>query len=45
MTMPIWQETPLGKPHDRAAFDCADDDLNLYLRRYARQNHESGGAR
>ena len=43
--MLTWEETPLAKQHDRAAFDCADDDLNLYLRRYARQNHESGGAK
>jgi GNAT superfamily N-acetyltransferase len=41
----VWQEAPLAKHHDRAAFDCADADLNVYLRRYARQNHESGGAK
>ena len=45
MTAIAWGESPLGKQHDRAAFDCGDDDLNLYLRRYARQNHESGGAK
>jgi GNAT superfamily N-acetyltransferase len=45
MTALRWQEAPLAKHHDRAAFDCGDADLNLYLQRYARQNHESGGAK
>jgi GNAT superfamily N-acetyltransferase len=40
-----WQEAPIGKHHDRAAFDCGDADLNIYLQRFARQNHESGGAK
>jgi GNAT superfamily N-acetyltransferase len=40
-----WEEAPLDRSHDRAAFDCGDSDLDLYLRRYARQNHESGGAK
>ena len=40
-----WQEQPIGRHHDRKAFDCGDDTLNEYLRRYARQNHESGGAK
>jgi len=41
----IWAEAPLAKHHDRAAFDCGDADLNIYLQRFARQNHESGGAK
>jgi GNAT superfamily N-acetyltransferase len=41
----IWEEAPLAKHHDRVAFDCGDADLNVYLQRYARQNHESGGAK
>jgi GNAT superfamily N-acetyltransferase len=41
----VWQEAPLAKHHDRTAFDCGDPDLNVYLQRYARQNHESGGAK
>jgi hypothetical protein len=41
----VWEEAPLAKHHDRAAFDCGDPDLNVYLQRYARQNHESGGAK
>ncbi len=45
MTAIVWGEAPIAKRHDRAAFDCGDGDLNLYLRRYARQNHESGGAK
>jgi GNAT superfamily N-acetyltransferase len=45
VTAIAWQEAPLTRHHDRAAFDCDDTDLNLYLQRYARQNHESGGAK
>jgi GNAT superfamily N-acetyltransferase len=45
MTAIFWEESPLGKHHDRNAFDCGNDDLNVYLKRYARQNHESGGAK
>jgi GNAT superfamily N-acetyltransferase len=45
MTKPVWEEAPLARNHDRAAFNCGDDDLNTYLKRYARQNHESGGAK
>lgn len=45
MTALLWEETPLGKNHDRTAFDCGEDGLNTYLKRYARQNHESGGAK
>jgi len=40
-----WQEAPIGKQHDRVAFDCDDADLNTFLVRYARQNHDSGGAK
>jgi GNAT superfamily N-acetyltransferase len=45
MTALRWEEAPLAKRHDRAAFDCGDADLNLYLQKYARQNHQSGGAK
>ena len=41
----VWEEAALAKHHDRAAFDCGDIDLNTYLQRYARQNHDSGGAK
>ena len=40
-----WREEPIGRHHDRKSFDCGVEDLNAYLRRYARQNHESGGAK
>jgi GNAT superfamily N-acetyltransferase len=40
-----WEEAAIAKKHDRAAFDCGNAELNTYLQRYARQNHESGGAK
>ena len=43
--MLAWREEPVGRHHDRRSFDCGVEDLNTYLRRYARQNHESGGAK
>ena len=42
---PAWREEPVGRHHDRKRFDCGSSDLNDYLSRYARQNHESGGAK
>lgn len=45
MTALSWEESPLGKTDDRNAFDCGEDELDNYLKRYARQNHESGGAK
>ena len=45
MTALVWDEAPIAKRHDRVAFDCGDAELNLYLRKFARQNHESGGAK
>ncbi len=45
MSVPQWREEPIGRRHDRAGFDCGSPELNDYLRRYARQNHESGGAK
>ena len=43
--MPDWREEPVGRHHDRKHFDCGSPALNEYLERYARQNHESGGAK
>ena len=43
MTVPAWHEEPISKKHNRNAFDCGDDELNDFLRRYARQSHEFGG--
>ena len=40
-----WREEAISKRHDRKDFDCGSAELNEYLRRYARQNHESGGAK
>lgn len=35
----------IGRHHDRKRFDCGSPVLDDYLIRYARQNHESGGAK
>lgn len=43
--MPDWREEAIGRHHDRKGFDCGSPDLNEYIIRYARQNHESGGAK
>lgn len=40
-----WDEEPIGRHHDRRNFDCGTPELNEYLDRYARQNHEAGGAK
>ncbi len=40
-----WREKPIGRHHDRKAFDCGTPELNEYLRRHARQNHEGGGSK
>jgi GNAT superfamily N-acetyltransferase len=45
MTAPSWHEEPIGKTHDRNAFDCGNDGLNDFLRRYARKSHTQGGAK
>jgi GNAT superfamily N-acetyltransferase len=45
MSIPAWHEEPVGKHHDRDAFDCGEDALNDFLRKYARKSHEAGGAK
>jgi GNAT superfamily N-acetyltransferase len=40
-----WYEEPIKKKHDREAFDCGEESLNEFLRRYARKSHELGGAK
>jgi GNAT superfamily N-acetyltransferase len=40
-----WHEEPIRKAHDREAFDCGEESLNEFLRRYARRSHELGGAK
>lgn len=45
MAEPSWREEPIGRRHDRTSFDCGVPDLNVYLQRFARQNHLRGGAK
>ena len=45
MTPPRWNEEPISRAHDRNGFDCGDEALNSFLRRYARQSHDAGGAK
>lgn len=40
-----WHEEPISKDHDRDAFDCGEEALNEFLRRYARKSHDLGGAK
>ena len=40
-----WREEPVGRHHDRKAFDCGAPELNGYLATHARQNHELGSAK
>lgn len=40
-----WREEPIGRHHHRKGFDCVAPELDEYLDRYARQNHETGGAK
>ena len=40
-----WHEQPIKKHHDRQAFDCGNEVLNEFLRRYARKSHELGGSK
>lgn len=37
-----WREEAIAARHNRRDFDCGSADLNEYLRRYARQNHDRG---
>jgi GNAT superfamily N-acetyltransferase len=45
MTLRAWHEEPISKKHNREAFDCGEDALDEFLRRYARKSHELGGAK
>jgi GNAT superfamily N-acetyltransferase len=45
MSVKAWHEEPISKRHNREAFDCGEEALNEFLRRYARKSHESGGAK
>jgi GNAT superfamily N-acetyltransferase len=41
----VWREESLSRAHDRKRFDCGEPTLNDYLVRFARQNHDAGGAK
>jgi GNAT superfamily N-acetyltransferase len=45
MNPTAWHEEPIAKRHQREAFDCGEEALNEFLRRYARKSHELGGAK
>src|SRR5581483_3994612 len=45
MTITAWHEEPVSKRQHREAFDCGEPALNEFLHRYARKNHELGGAK
>ena len=40
-----YHEEPIAKHHHRDKFDCGEDTLNEFLRRYARKNHEMGASK
>lgn len=45
MKLTAWHEESIQKKHDRDIFDCGEEALNEFLRRYARRSHELGGAK
>lgn len=45
MSSPVWQEEAIGRHHPRAQFDCGDAELNDFLKRHARRNHEANSAK
>jgi GNAT superfamily N-acetyltransferase len=45
MNRTAWHEEPIAKQHNREVFDCGEEALNEYLRRYARKSHDLGGAK
>jgi predicted GNAT family N-acyltransferase len=45
MTLPSWHEEPIVKKHERNDFDCGQPELNAFLQKHARQNHERGAAK
>ena len=45
MIVTSWHEEPISKKHDRGAFDCGEEALNEFLRRYACKSHDLGGAK
>lgn len=45
MTALTWNEVAIAKSHDHVRFECGDIELNTYMQRYARQNHQRGAAK
>ncbi len=45
MNRKAWHEEPIAKQRNREVFDCGEEALNEYLRRYARKSHDLGGAK
>jgi GNAT superfamily N-acetyltransferase len=45
MSLTAWHEESIQKRHNREAFDCGEEALNEFLRRYARKSHELGGSK
>jgi GNAT superfamily N-acetyltransferase len=45
MNLTAWHEEPISKQHNREAFDCGEEALNEFLRRYARKSHQLGGSK
>ncbi|MBM4411621.1 MAG: GNAT family N-acetyltransferase [Chloroflexi bacterium] len=43
--MTDWIELAITRQHERDAFDCGVTELNEYLMRFARQNHDNGIAK
>ena len=43
--MTTWHEKSISRNHNRESFDCGEEVLNEFLRRYARKNHELGSAK
>jgi hypothetical protein len=37
--------SPLEKEHNRSAFECGKLELNEYLKKFARQTQDRGGAK
>ncbi len=37
----VWEISRIEKHHDRSAFDCGSEPLNVYIRRFARQNTDA----
>ena len=45
MTPIAWHEEPINNKYDREAFDCGEEALNEFLRRYAHKSHDLGGVK